>query len=177
MLAIKGVQMFHRLFKSWPVLTIALSVALSLGGGCTQVQPAEDSTAPAQRTAPPRSEPEPIVTSRVNTQTEDDHYARGIVIQALTMPNNLGVGGREFRTKLNPKGEGVFVHDPRTRFSGVKRNLIWLVIDDTAYPLNGPSKMLTPSLRWPRETDEAIWRTTGLSPYMATEAIEIVFGK
>ncbi|HBP89693.1 MAG TPA: hypothetical protein DD706_18555 [Nitrospiraceae bacterium] len=76
---------------------------------------------------------------------EDNQYARGVVIQALE-PNKLDVGGREFKTKPNPKGEGVFVYDPRTRFSGVERNLIWIVLDDVAYPLNGPSKMLTPSL-------------------------------
>jgi hypothetical protein len=92
------------------------------------------------------------------------------------MPNKLGVGGREFRTKPNPKGEGVFVYDPRMEFGGVQRNLIWLVVNDSAYPLNGPSKTLTPSLKWPREADQAVWRATGLDPYLATEAIEIVFG-
>lgn len=110
-----------------------------------------------------------VVTS---AQTKDDHYARGIVIQALTMPNNLGVGGREFRTKPNPKGQGVFVYDPRTEFKGVQRNLIWLVVKDQAYPLNGSSKTLTPSLIWPRDADQAIWRTTGLDPYMAMEVIK-----
>jgi len=101
---------------------------------------------------------------------------KGVVIQALE-PNKLGVGGREFKTKPNPKGEGVFVYDPRTRFKGVKRILIWIVLDNTAYPLNGPSKMITPSLSWPREVDAQLWKKTGLSPYMTTDAIEIVFGK
>jgi hypothetical protein len=54
----------------------------------------------------------------------EDHYARGIVIQALDLPNNLGVSGREFKTKPNPKGKGLFVYDPRTKFNGAKRNLI-----------------------------------------------------
>ena len=112
----------------------------------------------------------------VPVHSEEDHYARGLVIQALDLPNKLGVGGREFKTKPNPKGAGVFVFDPRTTFSGVKRNLIWLVIDDEAYPLNGPSKKLTPSLKWPREADPKTWKKTGLDPFMATEAIEIVFG-
>jgi len=107
----------------------------------------------------------------------DDHYARGVVIQELQLPNKLQVGGREFKTKINPTGEGVLVYDPRTRFNGIKRNLIWLVLNDTAYPLNGPSKMLTPHLKWPREVPEREWAKTGLSPFNATEAIEIVFGK
>ncbi len=110
------------------------------------------------------------------TMGEEDHYARGIVIQALE-PNNLGVGGAEFKTKPNPKGKGVFVYDPRTRFHGVQRFLVWLVLNDVAYPLNGPSKNLTPSLKWPREASKAEWKKTGLDPYLATESIRIVFSQ
>jgi hypothetical protein len=109
-------------------------------------------------------------------QAKDDHYARSIVILALQMPNNLKVGGAEFKTKPNPKGTGVFVYDPRTRFNGVQRNLVWLVIEDEAYPLNGPSKTLTPELKWPREAAPSLWKQTGLDPYSATEALKIVFG-
>ncbi len=116
-----------------------------------------------------------IIFGVSHVNAKDDHYARGIVIQALE-PNKLGVGGAEFRTKPNEKGDGVFVYDPRTRFHGVERYLIWLVIDDVAYPLNGPSKMLTPSLKWPREAEPSNWEKTGLDPYIATEAINIVFG-
>lgn len=105
----------------------------------------------------------------------DDDYARGVVIQALE-PNKLGVGGAEFRTKPNIKGDGIFVYDPRTRFDGIERYLIWLVIDDVAYPLNGPSKMLTPGLKWPREANSNTWKKTGLDPFMAKEAIDVVFG-
>ena len=106
----------------------------------------------------------------------DTHYARGLVIQAL-IPNQLNIGGREFKTLDNPRGEGVFVYDPRTRFNGVQRYLIWMVIEDEAYPLNGAIKNLTPDLKWPRDAkDPDIWKKTGLDPYMATEAINIVFG-
>ena len=169
--------MLNQTLKSKLMLIIALGLPLILFSGCTQVQSAGDSTASASDSNSSHFEPEHMVTRRANVQAQDDHYARGIVIQALALPNELGVGGREFRTKVNPKGQGIFVYDPRTRFSGVKRNLIWLVINNTAYPLNGPSKKLTPSLRWPREANEAVWKTTGLNQYMATEAIEIVFGK
>lgn len=103
-------------------------------------------------------------------------YERGIVILALELPNKLRVAGWEFRTKPNPKGAGVFVYDPRTRFHGVERYLIWLVVNDDAYPLNGASKNLTPSLKWPREAAPEVWKTTGLDPYSASEAIKIVFG-
>jgi len=77
--------------------------------------------------------------------------ARGLVIRHVE-PNKLRVGGREFRVKRNPAGEGCFVYDPRTRFHGVERNLVWWIPEEEkAYPLNGPSKMVTPSLKWPRE--------------------------
>lgn len=156
---------------------VSALISAVLVAGCTQVQPVQDSASRTQSSPAPRSETKPVAAAaRPPAQPEDDHYARGIVIQALTMPNKLGVGGREFRTKPNPKGEGVFVYDPRTEFAGVQRNLIWLIVKNTAYALNGPSKTLTPSLKWPREADQAIWRTTSLDPHAATEAIEIVFG-
>jgi len=106
---------------------------------------------------------------------EDDHYARGIVIQALKLPNELNVAGREFRTKPNPKGAGVFVYDPRTRFQGVERKLIWLVVRDEAYPLNGASKNLSRTLKWPREADPKVWKSTGIDPYSTQESLAIVF--
>lgn len=118
----------------------------------------------------------PIFLVASHVSAKDDHYARGIVILALELPNNLKVGGAEFRTKDNPKGEGVFVYDPRTTFNGVQRYLIWIVLDDEAYPLNGPSKMLTPGLKWPRDVAGKTWEKTGLSPYSATEATSIIFG-
>ena len=116
-----------------------------------------------------------IIFGVSHVNAKDDHYARGLVIQALE-PNKLGVGGAEFRITPNVKGDGVFVYDPRTRFHGVERYLIWLVIDDYAYPLNGPSKTLTPGLKWPREAKPSTWKKTGLDPFMPKEAIDIVFG-
>lgn len=77
--------------------------------------------------------------------------ARASVIMNV-QPNNLGIGGREFRVKRNPVGSGSFVYDPRTRLSGVERLLVWWVPEEgKVYPLNSPSKMVTPELRWPRE--------------------------
>ena len=77
--------------------------------------------------------------------------ARNRVILEI-QPNKLGEGGRDFRVKRNTKGEGCFVYSPQTRYHGVRRNLIWFVSNDNkAYALNSPSKMLTPSLKWPRE--------------------------
>ena len=90
-----------------------------------------------------------------DAQTIDEAFfhadARVLIIMKIE-PNKLRVGGGEFRVKRNPVGKGCFVYDPRTEFYGVKRNLVWWVPKDgKAYPLNSPSKMVTPSLKWPRE--------------------------
>lgn len=95
--------------------------------------------------------------------------ARALVIRKIE-PNKLSVGGKEFRIKRNPLGKGCFVYDPRTRFSGVKRNLVWFVLgEDAAYALNAPSKMVTPVLKWPRED--------GIHTPSTSEVIAYVFDK
>ena len=80
--------------------------------------------------------------------------ARAAVIQNIE-PNKLRVGGREFRVKRNPSPlGGAFVYDPRDVFYGVTRNLVWWVPSEddahraVAYPLNSPSKMVTPGLKF-----------------------------
>ena len=95
---------------------------------------------------------------------EEAHFhsqARATVIFHVE-PNKLKVGGREFRVKRNPVlPGGAFVYDPRTRFYGVERKLVWWVpggdiAELTAYPLNGPSKMVTPGLEFPVRAGVAI---------------------
>jgi hypothetical protein len=81
------------------------------------------------------------------------------------------------RSRPNPKGDGTFVYVPKTRFYGVERKVVWLVIDNQAYPLNGATRgTVTPRLAWPREAPAAVWQRTGLDPYWAAEANGIVFG-
>lgn len=91
--------------------------------------------------------------------------------------NKLGVKAAGLQTKANPKGEGTFVYVAQTRFSGVKRYVVWLVLDGKPYPLNGATKgSVTPDLPWPREAKKEDWARTGLDPYVASEAIKIVYG-
>ena len=90
-----------------------------------------------------------------DAQTVEEEFfhaeARAFVIRHVE-PNELRVGGLEFRVKRNPVGEGCFVYDPRTRFHAVERLLVWWVpTGGTAYALNSPAKMVTPGLPWPRE--------------------------
>ena len=105
-----------------------------------------------------------VVENEQATESVDDltalreaHFhgmARAAVILGVE-PNKLRVGGREFRVKRNPSPlGGAFVYDPRDTFQGVTRNLVWWVPKGdvtalTAYPLNGPSKLVTPGLEFP----------------------------
>jgi len=110
-------------------------------------------------------------------QDAQDEAVRSVVGAALDPSNKLGVTASDLRSKRNPKGDGTFVYVPRTDYSGVTRNLVWLVLDGKAFALNGPSKTATPSVSFPRDADEAAWTRTGLNKYSATEAINLVWGE
>ncbi len=91
--------------------------------------------------------------------------------------NKLGIVAEDLRSLPNPRGEGTFVYCPTTRFSGVERKVIWLVLENEAIPLNGATKgSVTPLLPWPRDVPKEQWSATGLDPYSPSEALEIVFG-
>ena len=119
----------------------------------------------------------PIATIESSQQSAEEVNAVKLVSAAIE-PNKLSVTSNDLKTKKNPRGDGVFVYVLETRYSGVERYVIWMVVDLEAYALNSPSKMVTPSLPWPRDADEATWNKTGINKYNgASEAIEIVFGK
>ena len=124
--------------------------------GCT---PKTESETPVKKTTQPI--PADSLGESLKRASSDDAktieeaffhgMARAFIIGKIE-PNKLGVGGAEFRVKRNPVGPGVFVYDPRTRFSGVTRNLVWWVPEEgKAYALNSPSKMVTPDLSFPEE--------------------------
>ena len=98
-------------------------------------------------------------------------------VDASLGSNELDIVGADLLSVENPNGDGTFVYVEQTRFSGVERFIIWLVLDGTAYPLNGATKFVLPALPWPREAEPSVWERTGLSPYQATDALEIVFGE
>ena len=104
------------------------------------------------------------------------HQATEVVKASLGV-NEFKVTESDLRAIKNRKGGGVFVYVPKTRFKGVERFILWMVIDGNAYALNGATKNITPDLPWPRKAPEKTWDKTGLDKYMATEAIKLVFGK
>ena len=147
-----------------PVLALALIAPLA----CSPAPSPEDvgQSPGSSRTPPARTPERPSV----------DAAATRLVGAALDKQHALGVTPSDLRTKPNPKGDGTFVYVPRTDYAGVTRNLVWVVVDGRAYPLNGPSKTATPSLPFPREADDATWARTGLNKYSATEAIALLWG-
>lgn len=117
----------------------------------------------------------PVIVAAAKPPVDEDAVA--LVAHAIE-PNKLKVTRKDLLTKKNPKGEGVFVYVAQTQFYGVEREIVWLVIRSKAFALNSPSKLVTPSLPWPREGDERIWRKTGLNMFIgASEAINILFPK
>ncbi|MCK4783889.1 MAG: hypothetical protein KAV87_09080 [Desulfobacteraceae bacterium] len=120
---------------------------------------------------------QPDSTQQVSSPTTDRRNAEIDTVSISLGSNHLGIEPTDLRGMDNPKGEGVFVYVEQTRFSGVRRFILWLVLDGNAYPLNGATKGVTPSLPWPREAPEEQWSRTNLDPYQATEAIDIVFDR
>ena len=116
----------------------------------------------------------PAVAQERESESDVSSEAIKAVASALE-PNSLGVVEDDLRHVQNSRGDGVFVYVSQTRYSGVERYIIWIFIERRVYPLNGATKALTPTLPWPREAPQELWKKTGLSPYVATEAIEIVF--
>lgn len=79
----------------------------------------------------------------------------------------------------NPRGAGqiVYVPEVQKRLGQPVVNLLWVVLGDQAYAVNGTSKNVTPDLPWPRDAPDAAWETSGLNRFVATETIAIVFGQ
>jgi len=77
----------------------------------------------------------------------------------------------------NPRGTGQIVYVPEVQERlGQPGNLLWVVLDDQAYAVNGTSKNVTPLLPFPREAPEAVWDASGLDRFSASETMAIVFG-
>lgn len=90
--------------------------------------------------------------------------------------NKLEIHAADLVARKNPTGEGTFVYVPRTRFEGVERHIVWIVVDDKAYAVTGPAKMITPDLPSPMQASESMWSRTGLSSVHAEEdAVKILF--
>ena len=135
------------------------------------------SKSPSDRSQNSPTAPSPSSSTVSSQQTTEEVDALRLISGSVES-NKLNVKSSDLKAKKNAKGAGVFVYVPQTSFSGVERYVIWMVVDSNGYALNSPSKMVTPSLAWSRDADEATWKKTGINKFNgASEAIDIVFGK
>ncbi len=116
-----------------------------------------------------------VVKTAPASPNVDETDATNLVGSAIVADNKLGIASVDLIAKSNPKGAGTFVYVQQTRFSGVERDLIWMVIEGKAYALNSPSKMVTPDLSWPREAEDETWAQTKIDKFSgADEAIKLI---
>lgn len=112
-----------------------------------------------------------------DTPAPPDELSEAIETVAIYLgPNELGIEKDDLVSIANPKGDGTFVYVKQTRFSGVERFIIWLVLDGTAYALNGATESVIPPLDQTRFAGPTVWAPTGLGQFQTTEAFEIIFG-
>lgn len=132
----------------------------------------------ARLTPLPKGLPDSIrAASPPNSEILDPKESAVSIVEKSLGANKLGVVGADLDEMRNPNGEGVFVYATKTKYGYVERQILWIVIDGEAYPLNGTTKgMITPQLKWPREANAAVWRRTGLDAFNPGPAIRIVFG-
>lgn len=158
----------YAMCRPFRCLSFAVVFSLCTGPlGCGSGEGAKPIAKRQPKTVQQKPAPKPAVK---NSQT------RAIqLVSSLLEYNDLNIRASDLRGKNNPKGQGVFVYVPKTRFRGVERYIAWVVIDGRAYSINGATKNVTPSLPWPREAPDAAWKKTNLDKYAAAEAIGLVF--
>ena len=66
-----------------------------------------------------------------------------------------------------PVGGGTFVYIPRGPSMALNGTSSRLVLNDRAYALTGPAKMITPTLRLPTDASESTWAPTGINQLLA----------
>ena len=148
-------------------------LGLGLLGALLDDKPASEPKASA--TAPPieaaTSEPKP------NKVTLKDIYSAELeALDAALRGNKLGVQIEEAEVRENPTGAGAFIFLERTRFAGVERKILWFANKRISSPLNGASKGLTPTLKFPRELPTAFLEGTGHDPIGITSfGLDLVF--
>lgn len=114
--------------------------------------------------------------ARPNNPSAGD--ARALVAAALPTPNKFGIGPRQLLARANPRGAGSFVYVPGFEINGYRRSVVWFVLGEQVFPLNGSTQTITPHLPWPRERPLADWASTGIDPMDLTqEALALLFGR
>lgn len=111
-------------------------------------------------------------------ERDRDALAFMAVKAAIEPGNTLGITEHNILTKANPKGAGEFVYASAnlvSRDGGRFRPAFWVYVGGVAYAGNAPAKLVTPTLKWPREAPPEMWRQTNLDPFSSTDALAILY--
>lgn len=114
-----------------------------------------------------------------SVSTNEEFEAIEVVRSSIDPNNKLGVGtSNVLKTMMNPKGEGFIVFAEQTQYTELQaeRFLVWLVVNDTAYPCNGATMNICSGLSWYDEAEPSIWETAGWGQY-ERGIIDLVFGE
>jgi len=162
--------------KKYIFIALVLFVSAFTLSGCTKSKPlpAETTNQESQKSL---SQPTQSVTP-IQNQDPETQKINNKAIKLITdnlSGNMFDLTENDLKVKDNTKGNGVFVYVQQTRFHGVERYILWIVVDNQAYPLNGATKNITPDLPWLREAGNEVVDKIGINKSSATEAIDIVF--
>ena len=108
-------------------------------------------------------------------QPNKNHDAINLVASKV-MVHSMDVHSKDLKSSKNPSGDGVFVYTKKRDGNGFERKALWLVFEDTVFPLNSTAKELTPGLKWPEETMPIDWQMTGLNLYSFHKPMQWIFG-
>lgn len=98
--------------------------------------------------------------------------ARGVVLNEVE-GGKFRISASDLKVTDNPWGQGEFVFGAiQSPEYGIRKPLLWVVVDGTVVPMNGPSYHTTPNLRWPRELPEFLWSQTGLNVTSTTKIFD-----
>ena len=75
----------------------------------------------------------------------------------------------------NTVGDGVFIYEPETRFFGVERYFVWVVLDNHIILINGATKNMTPNLPYSREVPSELWNRTNLNTSSTSQILGFLF--
>lgn len=98
------------------------------------------------------------------------------LVAAQILAHSMHVEAKDLKARLNPNGNGVFVHTKKKDARGIERKALWLVFENEVFPLNSTAKELTPHLKWPEEIMPAGWQMTGLNLYSFHKPMQLIFG-
>ena len=119
------------------------------------------------------------VQNRTNTNSEIeeeiDNAIETITQELQYNTTEIVLKPENFLFAENPVGDGVFIYEPETRFFGVERYFVWVVLDNHIILINGATKNMTPNLPYSREVPSELWNRTNLNTSSTSQILGFLF--